>query len=376
VNDSREPFDQLSPEGLLALQRALARRAGRARGPSPRRLMTASDETASDETMFDNPAAFEDDLLEGLDVEVDAAMAAGNGQAFPPRPGLADRMLRTALAARPAGRPTGPWASEDIGPFEAFTRSLDDLAGLLDSLAPGEWDVPVHAPGTDGWVVRDVVAHLVAVERYQLTVLGRGDWAPPPGTEADHTAMTRPTVAELHDVPLGELRRQWDDAVHASRAACREEVDRPGRLQERVTFAGLPFKVGTMLVLRAFEVWTHGDDIRAALGRPLTTPDGPRLTLMSDLAVHALPLGLALSGRTLTHRTARIVLTGPGGGTWSQPLGIGEPPGEPEVVLVADVVDFCRLVARRLPADAIDCHIEGDEALGADVLAGAAVFAA
>jgi hypothetical protein len=46
------------------------------------------------------------------------------------------------------------------------------------------------------------------------------------------------------------------------------------------------------------------------------------------------------------------------------------------VIVVADVVDFCRLAAKRLPADQLVCHIEGDEQLAADVLVGAAVFAA
>ena len=143
-----------------------------------------------------------------------------------------------------------------------------------------------------------------------------------------------------------------------------------------MTFTTIPFRVGTLMVLRAFEVWTHNDDIRRALGRPLDAPDGARLALMSDLAVNALPLGLLMTGRPGAKRTARIVLTGPGGGSWSQSLAIGEPAGPPDVLVVADVVDFCRLAARRIPADDLVCHVEGDRQLAADVLAGVAVFAA
>jgi hypothetical protein len=43
---------------------------------------------------------------------------------------------------------------------------------------------------------------------------------------------------------------------------------------------------------------------------------------------------------------------------------------------VADVVDFCRLAATRLSVKDLECHIEGDETLAADVLAGAGIFAA
>ena len=61
---------------------------------------------------------------------------------------------------------------------------------------------------------------------------------------------------------------------------------------------------------------------------------------------------------------------------WSQALNVGETPGRPDVVVVADVVDFCRVAARRMPADDLVCHVEGDRLLAADVLAGVAVFAA
>jgi uncharacterized protein (TIGR03083 family) len=257
-------------------------------------------------------------------------------------------------------------------------RTLADLATVLDDLADDDWRRPIQSQpdGPEGWIVRDVVAHLVAVEAYQMAVLGHGSWTPPPGTETDHTAMTVPTVEQLRTLTIAELRRRWDEAVAASVAAAREEAARPGRLRERLTFAGLPFRVSTLMVVRSFEVWTHTDDIRRAVGRPVRAPDGSSLTLMSDLAVNALPLGLAVSGRPAAHRTARIVLTGPGGGSWSQSLGIGDPPGRPEVIVVADVVDFCRLAAKRLPAAELVCHIEGDEQLAADVLVGAAVFAA
>jgi len=164
--------------------------------------------------------------------------------------------------------------------------------------------------------------------------------------------------------------------VATSLEASRVEAARPGRLQERLTFAGIPFRVATMLVVRTFEIWTHTDDIRRAIGRPVDAPDAPSLTLMSNLAVNALPLGLALSGRSVAQRTARIVLTGPGGGTWDQALAVGEVAGAPDVTLVLDVVDYCRLASRRIAPDEVAVDIEGDAALGRHVLVGAGVFSA
>jgi len=345
VNEPREHphAEPLTANGLLALRRVMAVR------QAERALLEAEQATPIDDTERADPGA---------------------------PTGLAVRMLDRALAARPAGRPAGPWASDGIDPLEALVQTQADLAHLLDELTPGDWDRPVAIESTTGWTVRDVVAHLVAVETYHRATLGHGSWEPPPGTEAFHAAMTEPTVRALRSLPIGELRARWDEAVAASLDACRTEAAKPGRLGQRVNFTAIPFRVGTLMVLRAFEVWTHDDDIRRAVGRPLDAPDGARLALMSDLAVNAVPLGLLMTGRSSASRTARIVLTGPGGGAWSQAMAVGETPGPPDVVIVADVVDFCRVAARRMPADDLVCHVEGDHLLAADVLAGVAVFAA
>jgi hypothetical protein len=88
---------------------------------------------------------------------------------------------------------------------------------------------------------------------------------------------------------------------------------------------------------------------------------------------------MALAGRPAEGRTARIVLTGPGGGTWVQPLGLGEEAaagGEVDVVVEADAVEFCRLAAKRLDPDDLPHRASGDGDLLADVLVGARVFAA
>ena len=75
-----------------------------------------------------------------------------------------------------------------------------------------------------------------------------------------------------------------------------------------------------------------------------------------------------MGGVDAAGRTARIVLTGPGGGTWDTALGLGETPGEPDATLVLDVVDYCRLAARRLAPDEVRFTAEGDEVLARQML--------
>jgi hypothetical protein len=72
----------------------------------------------------------------------------------------------------------------------------------------------------------------------------------------------------------------------------------------------------------------------------------------------------------------RVVLTGAGGGTWDQALDLGAPPGHADATLVVDVVDYCRLAARRVTPSQLVAVIEGDHELARRVLVGAGVFSA
>jgi hypothetical protein len=136
---------------------------------------------------------------------------------------------------------------------------------------------------------------------------------------------------------------------------------------------GMRLSVDALLVVRAFELWTHENDIRSAVGMPASVPDPSVLTLMTDLAVQLLPHAVTRSGSAAA-TDLHLVLTGDGGGTWDLPLG--EQSGQTraaELMIVVDAVDFCRLVANRVAPDALDVHIDGAGAEG--VLAAAASLA-
>jgi hypothetical protein len=71
-----------------------------------------------------------------------------------------------------------------------------------------------------------------------------------------------------------------------------------------------------------------------------------------------------------------LVLTGAGGGTWD--VVVGDRPGAPagaDLVVVADAVAFCRLVANRIAPAELGAHVSGATAHAATVLAGAAALA-
>ena len=283
---------------------------------------------------------------------------------------LFDRVRAAALAARPAGRPL-PVEPLTVAPIEhaigMFRRQVDALDAALDDIPASAWDTMTDS----AWTVHQLMAHLVTVEEYLGSVLGLWTYDVPEGTEADHRAMTEQAVAAQSAGAPGTTIAEW-------RSRVRRLLDGIGdgsMLPAQVNFHGLAMSPRNVFVTRAFEVWTHHDDIRRALGQPLTEPPAADIRLMSSLVVRSTPLGLALAGRDRRDRTVRVVLTGAGGGTWV--IGYGtNPPVEPDTMFLADAVEFCRMAAQRLTIDALALDVEGDRSFADDVCIGAQVFAA
>jgi uncharacterized protein (TIGR03083 family) len=307
--------------------------------------------------------AMKDDDLATMALALDAVSVA-----LPSPPDARERVLAAARAARAPG---GDAALPPIGAIESYRRTVAAMDALLATLDGAGWRRTVEPYG---WTVQGLVGHLVAVDRYVATLLGADQLPFDPALESDHRAMTLPWVEAQQGRPPEATLDDWRSATATVLAAL--DALAPTVLDDDVSFHGITLRRSSLLVLRTFEIWTHDEDVRRSAGLPLAAPEPARLALMSGLAVRALPLGLLLTGQTAVGRTARIVLTGAGGGSWLQPLGLDEVAGEPEVCIVADVVDFCRLAAQRLAADAIDVDVEGDRGLAGAVLVGAAVFAA
>src|SRR5262249_20690724 len=133
---------------------------------------------------------------------------------------------------------------------------------------------------------------------------------------------------------------------------------------------GWPFTGSSALVARAFELWTHAEDIRRATGRPLVATPPRELRTMSSFSVTTLPFLLPMVAPGLEMGPTRVVLTGAGGGTFD----IGGT-GERRALLAADVTDYCRVVARRLDPRELDATVEGDHALVEGLLEASRIFA-
>ena len=272
--------------------------------------------------------------------------------------GLRDRVLAASLRAREAGRPEP--AAPEITPAEAFSRAADAFYGMLGILREDDWG----RPALRGLDVQGLVGHLTGVEEDVHRCLA-GD---PRVAQAGHVESTQPAADRQAGRPSAQTRAEWRRAADRTLDLTRALGD----TNTEVSVHGMRLPVGVLLVVRAFELWIHDNDIRQAVGLSPSVPDPSTLSLMTQTAAQVLPHAADRVGLR-EPVSVHLVLTGPGGGTWDIP--IGNPPPATRVGIVTDAVGFCRLVANRATPGRLDLHITGDAVLAASVLAAASALA-
>jgi uncharacterized protein (TIGR03083 family) len=280
----------------------------------------------------------------------EAAAALGAAGAVRPPVGLRDRMLQVA------GERVSAVSARDA--LQAETERFD---ALLGTLADGDLDAATH----NGLSVRDLVSHVEAIDR---AFVG----------EADRTRYQLIGAAEVAQITAETLPEHagesFAETVTRFRRTRADLVGLADRVAPEKRLAG--YTRDDTLVIRAFETWTHHDDIREALGREETLPAPAVIRAMTELSIRSLPLAMAVRGTAQSHRIARLVLTGAGGGEWTFACAPGEAAGgAPDVVIRASVVDWCRRVADRIEPDAMPIEVDGDAELAHDVVRAANAFA-
>jgi uncharacterized protein (TIGR03083 family) len=257
--------------------------------------------------------------------------------------------------------PSRQFAYRPSSPAEAFNAQLRALRDVLTGLEAADW-TSLASPYE--WTVHGLVAHLLVVERYMGRVIGRRVEPPHPG-EGDHLGMDLDIIAAEVTRDPDHTAAEWFAEAHAN-LQWAEQMD----ADTGAEFHGWPFHVGSLMVARTFELWTHADDIRRACGQPMATPSAGDLATMSNVSVTSLPLTAHVVRPDVPDVRARVVLTGDGGGVWDLTLGRG---GDEAVTVIADVVDYCRMAARRIAPEALDIDIEGDAHIASLLLKAASV---
>ena len=124
-------------------------------------------------------------------------------------------------------------------------------------------------------------------------------------------------------------------------------------LEQQAMFGPITADIRFLLLVRVFELWTHDNDLRRAVGLHRVEPDPDRLWMMTRAAM---PVVERIGGDRL-----RVVLTGVGGGVWPAT-------GDEVAEVVVDAVAFCRRVANRLALDELHAEITGDVPVAERVL--------
>jgi uncharacterized protein (TIGR03083 family) len=271
------------------------------------------------------PCADEIDLLSG------AARWLSVSTVRRPAPALRERVLATALAARPArelqvGRSLDPYLAE-----------VAKFGQLLARLSEPQWRLPTGPYAS----VRAMVDHLAANDGMVAGDLGAGG------------------------VPAGaDVRRRWREQA----GVLVREVSRagPALLERNVRLAGKKPARGPLrdaLTQRAFETWIHADDVRAAIDLPAEPPPPEQVARIVEFALRLLPGAMDAAGSGHPHRALRLVLTGPGGIRRQVPLSAASPvapAGEVVAEVTMPAVRFCRLLAGRVPVAEAGAEAGGD----------------
>ncbi|MFE3763030.1 maleylpyruvate isomerase family mycothiol-dependent enzyme [Streptomyces sp. NPDC059104] len=261
---------------------------------------------------------------------------------------------------------------------DAWTHSIEALSELVRPLPESDWNRATPCPG---WSVRDIVSHVIGIECEQL-----GDPRPIHTLPRDlrHVVdeFTRYMEVQVdvrrhHTAP--EMTSELEYTVIRRQRQLRNEKRDPatmvrGPLGDQVTLEHA-------LRLRAFDVWIHEQDLRAALGVPGNW-DSPGAYVARDLLLAGLakvvakgagaPPGSAVvvdvHGALEFMRTVRVDSSGRATVEETPSLG-------PAVTLTMDWETYVRLAAGRVrPRSVADrVKVDGDEELGDAILAAFAV---
>jgi uncharacterized protein (TIGR03083 family) len=295
------------------------------------------------------------------DVERLRAAAVWYGATGPlsPPPRLRASVLHRARAAREA-RPDVVAPPATTSAAEVAHREACDYLREVLSAVPND---ALDRTTANGLSIRELAAHLGGMESQVTDSVASPRFAAI--AEVDNDERTRRVLEATRDWDFADIVAEWEHATATTRQVARE----------RDTLRWFHDQVPTDVVVtfRAFETWVHAGDIDAVMGT------GERRwlsdTAFGKMASVSAPLiagCLARCGTTHDGETARLVLTGAGGGDFVIPLSPGgDTSAEPAVTIEAPVREWCMRIADRIAVDDFPMRVTGDATIAREIVSAA-----
>jgi uncharacterized protein (TIGR03083 family) len=254
----------------------------------------------------------------------------------------------------------------------AWKGAAADVEELLLALDDEDWTRDTDCPG---WTVRDIAAHLAAIE---------SELAGEPGPRVDQvaaatnvsTAYTQAGIEERRDRTPRQLIDEFTDAVRR-RAA---ELDADPPTDPTATPPRNPGGIGwdwqTLLRNRVVDLWVHEQDIRRAVDRPgdLHTPAAQVVT---ETFLAAVPYVIGKRAGAQPGTTVVMVVDGRQRAYEVDDDGRCRPvdaaPDNPTACLEMDAVTLAMLGAGRRDPLTVEVRVSGDRDLAERILNGLAV---
>lgn len=181
-----------------------------------------------------------------------------------------------------------------------WRHALESILMIGCQLSDPAWSFPTECPK---WTVKDIYAHLVGGEQW----MANGQPHVPDGEMAQWAAA--PVLAR-RDTPPTAVLLELRLAYEQRRVQLEREPLDPTRPSYFPGFPGADAPtLGQVLQLRAFDVWTHEQDIRRAIGKPGNLA-GPAAAIAAELFISTLPRIVANSAKAPPGSTVRLTTRG------------------------------------------------------------------
>ncbi|MFP5336510.1 MAG: maleylpyruvate isomerase family mycothiol-dependent enzyme [Actinomycetes bacterium] len=261
----------------------------------------------------------------------------------------------------------------------AWAQATQALVDLGRACSDGDFERATECPG---WTVKDQLSHVVGVERWmQGEAEPRHELPDLPHVHGDFGRRVEVAVDLRRGVPGPQVVDELA-MVRSSRLRALGRADADPR-SPTVNPLGGTMPLVDVLRMRTFDVWTHEQDVRRALGRPGDL-DSAAAAVAVAWVRRGLPRVVARGARVEPGRVAVVDVRGAGGfrdavtvtsGDDGRPAGLVLPqePAAPDAVLTLTTEAFMRRSCGRWPAAGTPVEVAGDAGVAARVLEAMAV---